>query len=84
MSRVCQLCAKKEVVGRVSRHHRGVAGRQWMKRAQKTAKSLKANLHPKTINGVRMILCTKCIKRIKKEQELALEEVAAAKTQAAA
>jgi hypothetical protein len=28
-------------------------------------------LHPKTINGVKMLLCTRCIKKINKEQALA-------------
>jgi ribosomal protein L28 len=71
MARVCFICAKKQQIGRQSRHHRGVAGKQWMKRAQSTTKIFKANLHPKTINGVKMLLCTRCIKKINKEQALA-------------
>jgi len=52
-----------------------VAGKQWAKRAQKTVKIFKPNLHPATINGVKMFLCMKCLKRIKREQELVKEEL---------
>lgn len=65
MAYICYLCSKKSHVGRQSRHHRGVAGKQWMKRAQKTVKVFKANLQPSRINGKRVLLCTRCIKRIK-------------------
>jgi len=36
MANRCLICDKKKQVGVSSRHHRGVAGKQWMKRAQKT------------------------------------------------
>ncbi|MGI5826192.1 MAG: large ribosomal subunit protein bL28 [Patescibacteria group bacterium] len=75
MAQVCYICNKLKQVGRQSRHHKGVAGKQWAKRAQETTKVFKPNLHPKTINGVRMILCAKCIKRIKAEQLAQQEEV---------
>jgi len=68
MSRVCFICAKKQKIGRQSRHHRGVAGKQWMKRAPETVRVFKPNLHPITIGGLRMTLCAKCIKKIKKER----------------
>lgn len=68
MSQQCFICAKARQIGRQSRHKRGVAGKQWAKRAQKTVKVFKPNLHPATINGVQMLLCMKCLKRIKKEQ----------------
>ncbi len=68
MSRICDLCGKKKQIGRQSRHRRGVAGKQWAKRAQKTVRVFRANLHPATINGVRMLLCTKCIKAFKIEK----------------
>lgn len=67
MAKICDICGKKKQIGRQSRHGRGVAGRQWAKRAQKTVKVFEPNLQPITINGVRMTLCTKCIKKIKKE-----------------
>ncbi len=69
MSKVCDRCGKKKQIGRQSRHKRGVAGRQWAKRAQKTVRVFKANLHPITINGSRMMLCAKCIKFLKKEKK---------------
>jgi len=74
MAQKCFICAKRKRVGRQSRHHRGVAGKQWLKRAQKTARLYKVNLHPVTINGRRMVLCTKCIKKLRREQKLAGEE----------
>ncbi|MCX8009210.1 MAG: 50S ribosomal protein L28 [Patescibacteria group bacterium] len=65
----CELCEKKTRSGRTSRHHPGVAGKQWKRRAQKTIRSFKPNLHVVTlpIQGVlkRIKACTKCIKRIK-------------------
>lgn len=67
MSRVCELCDKKRKIGRQSRHRRGVAGKQWAKRAQKTVRIFAANLQKITFNGQQMLLCTRCIKRIKKE-----------------
>lgn len=73
MAQVCDICRKLKQVGRQSRHRKGVAGKQWAKRAQMTTKVFKPNLQPKKINGVKMTLCTRCIKRIKKEQELAKE-----------
>jgi ribosomal protein L28 len=74
MAQQCFICAKTKQVGRQSRHHRGVAGKQWAKRAQKTARLYKANLHPVTIDGVRMTLCAKCIKKLRKEQAEAQKE----------
>lgn len=74
MPQECFVCGKKKQVGRQSRHHRGVAGKQWLKRAQKTARLYKPNLHPITIDGVRMILCAKCIKKLRREEKLAKEE----------
>lgn len=75
MSRVCDLCGKKKQIGRQSRHHRGVAGKQWAKRAPKTVKVFNVNLHMTTLNGVRMKLCAKCIKRIKKDKEDSVKKV---------
>ena len=67
MSAKCQICSKKRVVGRTQRHKRGVAGKRWAKRAQKTVKIFKPNLQYKKIGGKRMRLCTKCLKKLKKE-----------------
>ncbi|MGB9637330.1 MAG: large ribosomal subunit protein bL28 [Microgenomates group bacterium] len=70
MSRVCDLCGKKKQIGRQSRHRKGVAGKQWAKRAQKTVRVFKPNLQSVTINGKKMTLCTKCLKLMKKENKV--------------
>lgn len=58
-------------MGRQHTHHRGVAGGRWKKRAPKTAKAFAPNLQKVKImvNGVvkQVKLCTKCIKRVKKD-----------------
>ena len=67
---VCEICGKHKAVGRSQQHSRGVAGRRWKKRAQKTPRVFKPNLQKKTViitgDKKQMKLCTKCIKRIKK------------------
>jgi len=70
MAYICQICGKKTNVGRSQKHHRGVAGKRWRKRAQATARLFKPNLQRVTlkINSEvqKMRICTKCLKRIKK------------------
>lgn len=73
MSKRCDLCSKKKQIGRQSRHKKGVAGKQWAKRAQKTVRVFKPNLQWVTIEGVRMRLCTKCLKMIKNKKQQAKE-----------
>jgi len=68
MSQVCDLCGKKKSIGRQSRHRKGVAGKQWAKRAQKTVRIFKPNLQKVTLNGVKMNLCAKCIKLVKSQE----------------
>ncbi len=68
MGRICYLCQKSKQIGRQSRHKKGVAGKQWAKRAQKTTRVFKANLQSVTIDGKRMLLCTKCIKLLKQNK----------------
>ena len=69
MSYVCQICGKKNVMGRSQKHKRGFAGKRWRFRAQETPRLFKINLQKKTllINGerVQMRICANCIKRIK-------------------
>jgi len=69
----CFLCGKKRQIGRTSRHKRGVAGKQWLKRAQKTLKIFKPNLHvtrlEKNKQKIKAKVCTKCLRRIKKKGE---------------
>jgi len=69
MSYICDICEKEKSVGRSQQHRRGVAGRRWKKRAQSTPRTFKPNLQRKTVvhkgEEVKMLLCAKCIKRIK-------------------
>lgn len=71
MANRCDLCGKGRMVGRSSRHKRGVAGGQWKKRAPKTRKIFLPNLHPfrGELEGKtgRWKLCTKCLRKVKKE-----------------
>lgn len=67
----CYHCGKGIMYGRSHTHHRGVAGGRWKKRAQKTQKLFRPNLQPVIIleqgKEVRVKLCMKCLKRIKKD-----------------
>ena len=71
MKNVCFHCGKGIIMGRQHTHHRGVAGGRWKKRAPKTAKAFAPNLQKVKImiGGVmkQVKLCTKCIKRVKKD-----------------
>ena len=84
MAYQCELCDKKSHAGGQHKHHRGVAGGQWKRRAQHTIRMIKPNLHwvSLPIDGVmtRMKACAKCIKRIKFDlkKEASRVEVAAA------
>lgn len=57
--------------GRSHTHKRGVAGGRWKKKAPKTLRLFKPNLQKMTIfekgEEKRIKLCTKCLKRIKKD-----------------
>jgi ribosomal protein L28 len=89
----CGLCSKGKIYGLSHRHHRGVAGGQWKKRAPKTAKTNFPNLHTYrgSIAGIKGVwhLCTKCQRLIKQEakdilakveiKKLAVKEIAPAK-----
>ena len=70
MSYICDICGKGTVTGSTQRHHRGVAGKRWKFRAQKTARTFKPNLQKVTllIGDIKekSKICTKCLKRIKK------------------
>jgi large subunit ribosomal protein L28 len=67
----CYHCGKGIVFGRSHTHHRGVAGGRWKKRAQKTQRIFKPNLQKFEIlekgTTLRVRLCTKCVKRVKKD-----------------
>jgi len=68
---ICYHCGKKAVRGRSHTHKRGVAGGRWKKKAPKTPRLFRANLQKVTITEKskqeRVKLCTKCLKRIKKD-----------------
>lgn len=68
---VCYHCGKGIIFGRSHTHHRGVAGGRWKKRAPKTARIFVPNLqHVEIIEKgqiKRISLCTKCLKRVKKD-----------------
>ena len=67
----CYHCGKGVLYGRSHTHHRGVAGGRWKKRATKTQKIFKPNLQVVMIldqgKEVRIRLCMKCLKRVKKD-----------------
>lgn len=74
MAYMCDNCGKEKVVGRQSSHGRGVAGKRWKKRAQKTPRVFKPNLQKIAVivNGklTQMRLCTSCISRFRKEGKI--------------
>lgn len=69
----CYHCGKTAMYGTSHTHHRGVAGGRWKKRAQKTKRVFKPNLHKVTIMeaGVelRVKVCSKCLKRVKYDMD---------------
>ncbi|MFH1971606.1 MAG: L28 family ribosomal protein [Patescibacteria group bacterium] len=74
MSMICQNCGKIKVMGRSKTHKRGVAGKRWKKRAPVTPRLFNVNIQMATVveNGkkTQMKLCTKCIKRFKKDSKI--------------
>lgn len=77
----CDKCGKGRMVGKQHTHHPGVAGGRWKKRAPKTQKIFKPNLHfarVKVNGGIkRLRLCTKCLRLLKKS---GVESVSGEKT----
>lgn len=71
MAMKCFLCHKGRMVGRQHKHHPGVAGGRWKRRAPKTLKIFKPNLHwtKIKIEGTpkRVRLCTKCLRIVKED-----------------
>jgi len=68
---VCYNCGKGVLMGRTHTHHRGVAGGRWKKRAPKKQRVYYPNLQIVDIKLAdtvkRVKLCTKCLKRVKKD-----------------
>ncbi len=75
MAYVCYNCGKSVVVGHLQRHGRGVAGKRWRTRAQVRPRTFKPNLQKVSvmIKGAKtgVVLCAKCLKRLKKDGRLA-------------
>ncbi len=71
---ICETCGKKTVAGRQQTHHRGVAGKRWKNRAHMTSRVFKPNLQRVSIvvsdKEAKVVICTKCLKRFKKEKLL--------------
>lgn len=67
----CYHCGKGAMFGRTHTHHRGVAGGRWKKRAPKVRRIFRANLHKmEIVEGDKkktVKLCSKCIKRVRKD-----------------
>jgi ribosomal protein L28 len=84
MAYVCDNCGKAIVYGRQSTHRRGVAGKRWKKRAQKTLKIFKPNLQKIAVmvsgKRVQMKLCTSCISRFRKEGKIKKNQPVTAKS----
>ncbi len=70
MAYICDNCEKGIVHGRQSSHGRGVAGKRWKKRAQKTSRVFKPNLQRIAVivdgKSSQMRLCTSCISKFRK------------------
>lgn len=71
MANVCYICGKKTSVGHSQSHRRGVAGKRWKKRVPAVPRLFKPNLQVVTLTEKgkvkRVKLCTKCIKKRKKD-----------------
>lgn len=59
MARVCENCGRGTISG-VSRSHSNIA----------TKRRLYVNLQTKKINGVRVKICTRCLKTLAKKQKM--------------
>ena len=70
MAYICDNCGKGLVRGSQSTHGRGVAGKRWKKRAQKTPRVFKPNLQKIAVivneKSTQMRLCASCISRFRK------------------
>lgn len=58
----CDICGKGRTIGKSGAHK---YGGKWAMRASKKRRVWKPNLQSFTVNGKKMKLCTRCIKRIK-------------------
>ncbi|MCL4415563.1 MAG: hypothetical protein M1450_02085 [Patescibacteria group bacterium] len=78
MAYKCDNCGKGVMVGKQHKHHPGVAGGRWKKRAPVTQKLFRPNLHSTRvlINGMykRMKLCTKCLRQAREAMKQASQK----------
>ena len=69
MAYKCDNCGKGRMVGQKHKHHAGVAGGRWIKRAPHTQKIFKPNLHSARLiiggTSKTLRLCTKCLRILK-------------------
>lgn len=69
------------MIGRQHKHHPGVAGGRWKRRAPKTLKVFKPNLHAAHVmvgNNLKKVrLCTKCLRRAKENMKEKIASVTA-------
>lgn len=69
MALKCFNCDKGVMIGKQHKHHPGVAGGRWKRRAPKTRKVFRPNLHVAHIllegNRKKVKLCTKCLRLAK-------------------
>lgn len=72
MAKICDKCGKGSLRGQNITHHRGVAGGRWKRKAPKTKKISKPNLHPAWViesgKRVRKHFCTSCLRLVKRSQ----------------
>ena len=77
MAYKCANCEKGIMIGLQHKHHPGVAGGRWKKRAPKTQKIFKPNLHFARIpvgNSLKRVrLCTKCLRMVKQAMKPQVE-----------
>lgn len=72
MAMMCYICGKRALFGSSQKHRRGVAGKRWKNRVTPTPRLFKPNLQVAKIEledrEVRVKVCAKCLKRIKKNK----------------
>jgi len=83
MAYICDNCGKGTVHGRQSTHGRGVAGKRWKKRAQKTPRLFKPNLQKIAVvvagKKTQMKLCASCISKFRKIGKIKKPQAASSK-----
>lgn len=72
MAYKCDICGKGKTIGKSGAHK---YGGKWAMRATKKTRVWKPNLQNVTIGGKKMKVCTRCLKKIKKEKQKAVKQV---------